>query len=225
MIVLPASEAYRRWASSYDHENVVTTLECALVERLSPSARGLRLLDVGCGTGRRLVDTGASLVLGVEPCEEMLREGRRRRRFGPEVELVEGDVRALPVTDGSFDLIWARLMIGHVAQLDTAYRELARAAAPGGKVVVTDFHAEASRAGMKRSFRDGGEHIEIEHHVHDAVAQVAAASREGLALLHSDEARIGPPVRHFYEAAGLTERYERDCGTPIVSALVFVRSD
>ena len=36
MTALAASEAYRLWAPTYERENVVTTLECALLEQLSP---------------------------------------------------------------------------------------------------------------------------------------------------------------------------------------------
>ena len=40
MTALAASEAYRLWAPTYERENVVTTLECALLEQLSPPPRG-----------------------------------------------------------------------------------------------------------------------------------------------------------------------------------------
>ena len=175
MTALPASEAYRRWALSYERENPVTVLECELVDRLSPSPRGLRLLDVGCGTGRRLVGTRAACAVGVEPCGEMLAAGREVHDFGPEVRTVEGDARALPLQDASFELVWCRLVVGHIAECGAVYREMARVAAPGGHVVVTDFHAAAYGAGMRRTFRDAGEVIEAVHFVHDVETQVAAA--------------------------------------------------
>lgn len=224
MTPLAAHDAYRRWASTYDQENAVTALECGLVGRLSRSPLGLRLLDVGCGTGRRLVDTGAALAVGVEPCAEMLAAGRAARDFGPEVRLLAGDARALPVPDGAFDLLWCRLMIGHVERFETVFGELGRAAAAGAQLVVTDFHPSAYAAGLRRTFRDEGELIEVEHHVHSRECQVAAAAAAGLRLVETAEAVIGPAVRHFYEQAGKTDLFERQLGLPVVIGLSFERA-
>ena len=223
MRTLEAREAYRRWAPSYEQENPVTVLDCELVDQLSPSPRELRLLDVGCGTGRRLAGTGAACAVGVEPCAEMLLAGRQTHAFGPEVRLIEGDARALPLADGAFDLVWCRLVIGHLAECETAYQEMGRVVAGGGHVVVTDFHAAAYAAGMRRTFRDGGKVVEAAHYVHDAEAQIAAARAAGLTLIDRAEAAGGATVRPFFEAAGRMDLYEKQSGVPLVSALLFRR--
>ena len=223
MSVLPAREAYRRWAPTYEAENVVTTLDCELVEQLSPSPLGLRLLDVGCGTGRRLVGTGAARAVGVELCEEMLAAGRQAHEFGSEVQLLSGDARALPVPDALFDLIWCRLMVGHLAECRSLFRGLGRVAAIGGHLAVTDFHPAAYEAGLRRTFRDGDEVLEVEHHVHSIQAQVAAATAAGLKLLTAADAVVGPSVRSYYEAAGKGGVYEEHIGMPLVLGLSFVR--
>ena len=223
MTALAASEAYRLWAPTYERENVVTTLECALLEQLSPPPRGLRLLDVGCGTGRRLVGTGAARAVGVEPCAEMLAAGRRARDFGPEIELLEGDARALPLPDGGFDLVWCRLVIGHLPDCAAVYRELGRVAAPGALVVVTDFHPAAYEAGMRRTFRAGEEVIEVEHHVHTADRQIAAAAAAGLVLADTAQAAVGPRVRPFYAAARKERLYAEQRGQPLVLGMAFGR--
>jgi malonyl-CoA O-methyltransferase len=223
MSALPAAEAYRRWAPTYEAENGLTTIECELVEQLSPSPRGLRLLDVGCGTGRRLVNTGAVCAVGVEPCTEMIAAGRRAWRFGPEVRFIEADAGALPLPDASFDLAWCRLMIGHVRDFRQVYSELGRVVARGGHAVVTDFHAAACAAGMRRTFRDGDDVLEVEHHVHTFADQVAAGASAGLRLLASLDGRIGPSVRRYYDSAGKAALYGEHVGTPVVLGLSFVR--
>ena len=223
MTVLHPSEAYRRWAPTYDQENVVTALDCELVQQLSPSAAGLHLLDVGCGTGRRLAGTGATTAVGVEPCEEMLAAGCQAHEFGPEVRFVSGDVRSLPLTDASFDLAWLRLVIGHVPECEAAYRELGRVVVPGGRVIVSDFHPAACAAGMRRTFRDGDEVIEVEHHVHPLDRQVAAAGAAGLRLVAAVDGLIGPSVRGYFERAGKLPRYVEQRGMPVVLALSFRR--
>ncbi len=223
MTVLAAHEAYRRWAPTYDPENAFSVLECALAERLSPAPRDQRLLDVGCGTARGVVDTGAALAVGVEPCADMLSAGRRAHAFGPEVRLIAGDARALPLPDGAFDLVWCRLMIGHVPQCREVYRELARVTRPGGTVLVSDFHPAAHAGGMRRTFRDGDEVCEVEHHAHSLADHLGAAAEAGLSLRASAEAAVGPPIREHFERAGKLAEYQRLRGHPVVLGLCFER--
>ena len=60
MTVLDAREGYGRWASTYRSETAISHLETRLADALTPPLAGLRLLDAGCGVGRRLLDTGAA---------------------------------------------------------------------------------------------------------------------------------------------------------------------
>jgi ubiquinone/menaquinone biosynthesis C-methylase UbiE len=220
---LVASEAYRLWAPTYERENVITTLECGLIDQLSSSPEGRRLLDVGCGTGRRLVGTGALQAVGVEPCAEMLAAGRRKHAFGPEVELLQADARALPLPDGGFNLVWCRLVLGHLPDCAPVYRELGRVAAPGAQVVVTDFHPTAYEAGLRRSFRAGEEVLEVEHFVHTVEEQLAAAADAGLVPADKAEAAVGPRVRPFYAVARKEALYAEQRGMPMVLGLAFTR--
>jgi SAM-dependent methyltransferase len=79
---------------------------------------GERVLDLGCGAGRFLraaAEAGAETV-GVEIAEAAL---ERARHVAPAAELrrVEPD-GALPLADGSIDLVWCSEALEHVA--DTA---------------------------------------------------------------------------------------------------------
>ena len=225
MTLIAPREAYRLWAPSYGPENAVSHLEKALVAELGPAPQGLRLLDAGCGTGRRLAATGAAFAAGIDLSPEMLAEGRRDPALAG-IELVEGDVRALPIADGSFDLVWCRLVIGHLPELGSAYAELGRVLVPRAAVIVTDFHPEACAAGHRRTFRVGGGPIhEVVHYLHPAEAHIDAAQRAGLALRARSDAVIGPDVRGYYEAAGRLGLYHEHCGLPVVLALAFTRDD
>jgi malonyl-CoA O-methyltransferase len=223
MTLLAPQEAYRLWASTYSTENVITHLEQRLVRNLGQSPVGLRLLDVGCGTGRRLVDTGAACAVGVDLSPEMLAAGLREFAFGPQVQLQVGDARSLPLPDGAFDLVWCRLMIGHLGECRQAYLELGRVVRAGGHVVVTDFHPCAYDAGLRRTFRHESTTHEVVHHVHRVDEQIAAAREAGLALTCRADATIGRDVRSFYMAAGKEAAYEEQRGRPMVLALAFRR--
>src|ERR1700742_3014308 len=111
MTVLSAREAYRLWAPTYADETAISFLERELAADLPPPVKGLRLLDAGCGTGRRLRGTGAALAVGVDLSPEMLAAGPAR---DPHVETMVADVRDLPLADRAFDVIWCRLVIGHL---------------------------------------------------------------------------------------------------------------
>lgn len=221
MSALTAREGYRLWAPTYDAENAVSQLEASLVAEMTPPLAGLRLLDAGCGTGRRLRDCGAAAATGVDLSPEMIAAGRDD--LDPAIRLLVGDVRALPLPDAGFDLVWCRLVIGHLPECGAAYAELGRVTAPGGQVLVTDFHPAAHAAGHRRTFRHGDLVHEVEHHVHALETHREAARAAGLRLAAVREGEIGPSIRSFYERAGRVASYERDCGLPVVLALSFVR--
>ncbi len=217
MTALAPREAYRLWAPTYAAETAISFIEDELTRALSPPPDGKRLLDAGCGTGRRLPGAHASLAAGIDASFEMLKAGHATC-------LAAADVRNLPFAAGSFDLIWCRLVLGHLQPLQSAYDELARVCAPGGDLLVSDFHAAAARAGHTRSFRDtGGAVHEIEHHIYDCDAHIAAAARSGFALSQMREGTIGPSVEHFYTRAGRHDLYLRDLGLPVVASFCFKR--
>ena len=223
MTALSARDAYRLWAPAYAHETAISFLETELAADLTPPLAGRRLLDAGCGTGRRLQGTGAALVIGVDLSPEMLDAGVGQARSDPGFETMVGDVRDLPLPDAVFDVLWCRLVIGHLPDCAPAYAELARVADAGATLVVTDFHPAAHAAGHRRTFRRGEEVHEIEHHVHDLDQHRAAAEAAGWRLTDVREAAIGPEVLPFYEKAGRAALYEQHRGLAVVLALAFVR--
>lgn len=223
MSALPVREGYRLWAPTYSAENAVSQLEAALVAGMTPPLAGLRLLDAGCGTGRRLRDCGAAMATGIDLSPEMIEAGRAD--LDPEIRLLVGDVRALPLPDKGFDLVWCRLVIGHLSECAVAYAELGRVTAPGGQVIVTDFHPAAHAAGHRRTFRHGDAVHEVEHYVHTLATHREAARAAGLRLATVRHAEIGPSVRSFYERAGRIALYDAHRGLPMVLALSFVKED
>ena len=100
---------------------------------------GMRLLDVGCGTGlvampaARIVGSGGH-VLGVDPNEGMRSVASAHGAF----EVVEGVAGALPVDTGAFDMVTMGYALRHVDDLSAAFCEFARALTPGGTVVVLE---------------------------------------------------------------------------------------
>lgn len=211
---LTPREGYRRWAPHYERETVVSALDDAIVSRMSIATRERRLIDVGCGVGRRLRDSDASLAVGVDLSPEMLRAGN--------VSFVCGVATAesLPFPDRSFDVVWCRLVVGHLPSLERVYRELARICEDDGDIIVSDFHPAATRVGHRRTFRDeSGVVYEIEHHLHDVDAHRTATARAGLAIVDTREGVVGDAVRKFYAEAGRLDVFEAQRGLPLVLGL------
>jgi malonyl-CoA O-methyltransferase len=223
MPALSAREAYRLWAPSYERETAVSLLEDRLVSRMTPPLAGRRLLDIGCGTGRRLRAAGAGVAVGVDPCPEMIAAGAAANRPVPGLRTLVGDARALPLPDRAFDVVWCRLVLGHLPELGQAYAEFARTADEGALVVVSDFHCRAYESGHRRTFRAEGDVHEIEHYPHPFLAHVEAGRAAGLTLVDWQEALVGPEIRHFYVSAGRATAYRDQLGLPLVLALAFER--
>lgn len=219
MIVMEPMEAYRLWAPTYSEETAISFLDEELAARLSPPLEGMRLLDAGCGTGRRFLNSDARLAVGVDISFEMLSAGEL-----PPAAVA--DVRTLPFPAMSFDVVWCRLVLGHLGDPRPAYHELARVCRIGGKLLVSDFHSAAAAAGHQRSFRDASGCVcAVEHHVHDADAHVRMAQDAHLKLRAQESGIIGPSVEAFYVRANRMPAYERDAGLPAVAAFLFERSE
>lgn len=220
---LPASEAYRLWAETYDEENVLTSLDELAIAVISPPLRGRSLLDAACGTARRLSFEAKAiprLAVGIDLVPEMLRLAHRdslRSRL-----LAAGDLRSLPIVGGTFDLVWCRLAAGHLEDLGALYIEFARLSRSGATVVVTDLHPCAARRGHIRTFidRQGARHAVV-HTVHAFDVHERAARAAGLEFVARVELSVGSRVLGFYEAAGALGRYERDHGRPLLVAYRF----
>jgi SAM-dependent methyltransferase len=95
---------------------------------------GMRVADLGCGTGKltgMLVPTGAAVV-GIEPLPPMLESFRKNL---PDIEVCSGTAEAMPVADGSFDVIVCASAF-HWFNHATAIPEIHRALADGGRLAI-----------------------------------------------------------------------------------------
>jgi SAM-dependent methyltransferase len=108
-----------------------------VIERVVESLRlpaGARILDAGCGSGRNMVDLSRhGTVTGVELSHTSVCLARARG-VG---EVVEGSVLDMPFPADSFDLAASLDVIEHLEDDLAALRELRRAVAPGGALMVT----------------------------------------------------------------------------------------
>lgn len=217
--VLAPAEAYEKWAPTYEEAGALAEIDDLALRRLDPAPE-TPLLDAACGTGRRLRSADGAFrrgAFGIDLVLPMLLAGARG------ANVAAADLRALPFVAGSFRAAWCRLAIGHVAEAGRVYAQLGRALAPGGRLVVTDFHPDAARRGLVRSFRSGEELLAVEHHVHDVDTHRRAAADAGLSLETLLEQPAGEEVRAHFEAAGKLDAWEAQRELPLLLALSFLR--
>jgi ubiquinone/menaquinone biosynthesis C-methylase UbiE len=100
------------------------------------------LLDVGCGPGTITADlaTRVRAVTALETSADALDLARTEiaARGLDNVFYAVGDVHALDVADGAFDVVHAHQVLQHVADPVRALREMRRVCAPGGVVAARD---------------------------------------------------------------------------------------
>lgn len=110
--------------------------------RLVPPHEGMRVLDVGCGTGAQLLryQRAKCHVYGIDASAAML--ARARKRLAPNSDLRHGSAESLPYPDDLFDLVIASLVLHELEAMvrERVMIEMIRVLAPDGRILVTDFH-------------------------------------------------------------------------------------
>ena len=97
---------------------------------------GDRVLDAGCGNGqvaRELAAAGARAV-GIDLSRQMV--AKARELAGGTAEFIEGDAQVHPFADAEFDVVVSRFGAMFFSDRQAAFRNLARATAPGGRIVL-----------------------------------------------------------------------------------------
>ena len=163
-------------------------------ERLREATRvgpGDRVLDIGCGAGQSTRDAARAAVpasaLGVDTSEDLLE--RARRRTAEEglrnASYERGDAQVHPFPAASFDVVISRFGTMFFADPVAAFRNIARAARPGARLVMMVWQGEErnewatairQRAGWRRG---AGRNSRIRSRSADpaAVESILAAGR------------------------------------------------
>jgi ubiquinone/menaquinone biosynthesis C-methylase UbiE len=107
---------------------------------------GIKVLDVGCGTGAitrgiaEAVGPGGCAV-GIDVHRALIEQAHRSHGDVAGLSFAQGDVYALPFHD-AFDLVSAARLLQWLADPRDALGQMARAARPGGRLVVLDYNHE-----------------------------------------------------------------------------------
>jgi SAM-dependent methyltransferase len=205
--------AYERWAPAYPpiaHNPLMRVEQEAMVDEW-PDVLARRVLDLACGSGRysrMLSDSGAAQVVSLDFCIPMLRQVSAPQR-------VCASMMRLPFQANTFDAVVSGLAIGHATTVGAWMAEVARVLRAGGTLLYSDFHPEAARAGLTRSFKDKNNvSCTVPHQLYPVDTQLEAAAAAGLKVEAVRELRVGHELREAFP--GSDSFYGQWRGLPLV---------
>jgi ubiquinone/menaquinone biosynthesis C-methylase UbiE len=224
---VPVAEGYERWASIYDHApNPLLAREERHLLPLFMDLHNKRILDLACGTGRwleRLLAQGGESGVGIDCSAAMLRvAGKKDAIIG---RLARAACESLPFRTAVFDLAICSFALGHIGDLGSMVRELARVTKPGADVFVSDLHPAAYARGWRVGFRDDSIAVQIEMLPRVAEDIVQAFYSNGFECLALVSLYLGGPEKPIFARAGKAHSFAEACQVPAVLVSHFRRLD
>lgn len=96
--------------------------------------------DLGCGTGQvsRWLAPFFERIIAVDSSKEMLKAARERLSGQRHIELRQGPLEKLPISNGELDVALLMLVLHHLPEPKRALLECMRALRPGGRLLILD---------------------------------------------------------------------------------------
>ncbi len=188
---------YETLAARYDEDRAKWSYpRDDVIDELLASRAVVRVLDVGCGTGRWLVaqrdcfDDAPVVLIGADPSAAMLAEARPKQAG----HLALAGAEALPVADAAVDYVVCSYVFHHVVDKERALDEFGRVVNTGGIVRINNIEPTAAEGWWLYEFFP-----------------------EAIAI---DAARFWPPDRlaGAFEARGFTVEVDIDTGPHDIAA-------
>lgn len=179
---------YGIWSSTYDAPgNAAFDFDTPVLTRFLERLPVGDALDAACGTGRltRLLESCGHRVIGVDSSPGMLAQAPGDVR--------QGDLHALPLPDGSVDLVVCGLALTHVPDLRQPFAEFARVLRPGGHLLISDVHPEGVLRASIPTLRVDGAPARLVSHRHLVGDYLRAALAVGLEVRACEEPVLSIP--------------------------------
>ena len=133
------SQAFSKAAHQYDrHAAFQRSVGDRLMDKLPLDLNGMRVLDVGCGTGHfsQLIRARGADVVCLDLSTSML-EHAQARCGCDQMTYYQGDAEALPFPDASFDYVFSSLALQWCDDLHVPLKEIRRVLKNQGKGLFT----------------------------------------------------------------------------------------
>jgi SAM-dependent methyltransferase len=149
-----------------ENENYVKNFHRWVYAELKGLRRDSSILDVACGDASftRLLTRFSADVTALHGSASQVAQ---YSRFYPDIVFVQHDLcDPLPFLDGSFNVIWCSGILEHVPNPGFVLREMYRALAPGGQLLITVPYNSRLRDVLAVMFKWNQKFIPAESHLH-----------------------------------------------------------
>lgn len=225
-----AAAAYDLWAAGYDSQpdNLMLALDAEIFAELLSFTQCANavIADVGCGTGRhwqKLQQLQPQKLIGFDVSEQMLVK-LKEKFITAETHLLKNE-QLEPLADNSCDLLVSTLTIAHIENAAAALAEWARVTAPGGFILITDYHPAALAKGARRTFTHANAVIAIKNYVHSINDLTETAKQLKLSVIRLTEKIIDDSMKPYYEKQHAVELFTKWKGTPVIYGLLLKKTD
>lgn len=204
-----SSQARRAFGAAATTYDAAAALQDAVRERLlarlgSITHRPVRILDLGCGTGRGCealcLHYGEAEVIGFDFAEPMARATARRGQRWPCIRALAGDAAHLPLAADSFDLVFSSLALQWCPDLDRVLDECRRVLRPGGALLFATLGPDTLK-----ELRTAWAQVDDFPHVHEFLQEdrvEQAMAQAGLAEVSLEREDV---VMTYPDLRGLTD--------------------
>jgi ubiquinone/menaquinone biosynthesis C-methylase UbiE len=186
-------QTYNIWAGQYDSDiNKTRDLEAKALRESLADISFNSCLEIGCGTGKNTewLISRARQITAVDISEEMLARAKNKIS-SQQVQFVRANI----LNDWTFrnrlyDLVSFSLILEHIEQLSSVFKQAAESLVPGGYLYVGELHPFKQYSGTKARFDMEGKEQVLEcfnHHISDFLE---AAKENGLIL---------PEIREYFD--------------------------
>lgn len=228
----PVAGAARRYHGSEEWRAVRALLPAVSEPGTSGRTQG-RALDLGAGNGIMSYALAADgwQVTAVEPDPSALVGAGAIRQLaaetGTSIDVVEAFGEAIPLDAANFDVVIARQVLHHAADLEAFCREMARLVRPGGVVVTLRDHVVDGSESLQEFFR-----IHPLHHLYGGENAFrvdeyrSALTKAGLEIAQEfgsfDSVINYAPFSKSEIRAAATERAPKSLRAPVALAVALV---
>ncbi|MCW8335561.1 class I SAM-dependent methyltransferase [Vibrio paucivorans] len=192
---------------------------------------GLKVLDLGCGSGvyaQILLDNGADHVTCIDASEEMV--ALTKEKLGNKIDAYAQDLLlGLPKElDNQYDVVICPLMLHYLKDVSVLFADIARVMKKGGRFVFSTHHPfadfEYSKSGnyfdtekVVDTWNTLGEPVEVVFYRRPLVDITNALTENGLVISHLSEGKVSETLKQKCE-----QTYQRLSTEP---NFLFVRSE
>src|ERR1041385_8665207 len=138
------------WANFGPFE-AITIIPAGRLVRHAGVTRGMRVLDVGCGTGVVAITAAraGATVSAIDLTPALLERARENARTAEvSIDFREADAEELPFADGEFDVVLSQYGHMFAPRPEVAVREMLRVLKPGGRIAFSTWPPELLIGGV-----------------------------------------------------------------------------